>query len=492
MSSTPEESETEAAGEGGRPPDTRRSPATLEPPGGPDGPDRRDTSAVPGSRDTSAVPGPRDGSVTLDDAPLNRFHLKITALTFGANFSDGYHLGIVGIALTLIGPQMGLGAAWEGLLGASALLGIFAGSIVLGWAADRWGRQLLYLLDFLLIAVASAAQFFVTEPWQLFVLRLLIGFGIGADYALGPTLVAEFCPRRYRGGLLASLTAMWTVGYTAAYFFGNYLVGFGGESWRWLLASSALPAVFVLVMRIGTPESPRWLISKGRVEEARKVVARHIGPGIDFGQLLHRSEPAESFDYRELFRAQHRTHTLFGVLYYNCQVIPYFAIYTFLPLVLARVGLGGEDFLGNGLLNLFLLLGGVAGLWFVSRFSRRGFLVGSFVVMALALAPIGVWPHAPTVLLFPLFLVFTFTMSASSNLDQVYPPELFPTALRSSGVGLLNGLSRIGSAIGTFLLPLSLSAYGFPASMLALTALLVLGAVVSVAWAPETKGAALH
>ncbi|MER5441089.1 MFS transporter [Streptomyces sp. NPDC002790] len=428
---------------------------------------------------------------TLDDAPLNRFHLKITALTFGANFSDGYHLGIIGIALTLIAPQMHLGPVWQGLLGASALIGIFAGSIVLGWAADRWGRQLLYTLDFLLIAVASVAQFFVTGPTELFVLRLLIGFGIGADYALGPTLVAEFCPRRYRGGFLASLTAMWTIGYIAAYFIGNYVIGFGGDSWRWLLASSALPAVFVLLMRIGTPESPRWLISKGRIEEAKTVVAKYIGPNIDISGLLTRGQAEESYDYRELFRRRYRRNTLFGVLYYNCQVIPYFAIYTFLPVVMVRVGLADEEFLSNGLLNLFLLLGGLIGLWFVARFTRRGFLITSFFVMALALGVIGVWPDAPTLLLFPLFLVFTFTMSASSNLDQVYPPELFPTQVRSSGVGLLNGLSRVGSAIGTFLLPMSLSAFGFSASMIALTTLLVLGAVVSLAWAPETKNAHL-
>ncbi|WP_245980071.1 MFS transporter [Streptomyces diacarni] len=441
---------------------------------------------TPSPPDDAAVSSP--SLPTLDDAPLNRFHIKITALTFGANFSDGYHLGIIGIALTLITPQMGLGAAWQGLLGASALIGIFAGSIVLGWAADRYGRQRIYLLDFLLITVASVAQFFVTGPTELFVLRLLIGFGIGADYALGPTLVAEFCPRRYRGGLLASLTAMWTVGYIAAYFLGNYLVGFGGDSWRWLLASSALPAVFVLLMRIGTPESPRWLVSRGRVDEAKAVVAKHIGSGIDISPLLTRAQPEETHDYRELFRRRHRKNTLFGVLYYNCQVIPYFAIYTFLPTVMARLGLADEEFLSNGLLNVFLLLGGIGGLWFVARFTRRGFLISSFVVMSLALGVIGVWPSAPTLLLFPLFLVFTFTMSASSNLDQVYPPELFPTGVRSSGVGLLNGLSRIGSAMGTFLLPVSLSTFGFSTSMVALTGFLVLGAVVSVAWAPETSG----
>lgn len=83
-------------------------------------------------------------------------------------------------------------------------------------------------------------------------------------------------------------------------------------------------------------------------------------------------------------------------------------------------------------------------------------------------------------------------MSASSNLDQVYPPELFPTHLRSSGVGLLNGMSRIGSAVGTFLLPMSVDGIGFSASITALTAFLVLGAVVSFVWAPETKNVVLE
>ncbi|CAM04111.1 putative MFS transporter [Saccharopolyspora erythraea NRRL 2338] len=430
-------------------------------------------------------------AASFDDVPLNRFHLKITALTFGANFSDGYQLGIIGIALTLIAPQLGLGPAWQGLLGASALIGIFLGSTVVGWAADRMGRQRLYMLDFLLIAVASVLQFFVTGPVELFVLRLLIGFGIGADYALGPTLVAEFVPRRYRGGLLASLTAMWTVGYIAAFFFGNYLVGFGGDSWRWLLLSSAIPAIVVLLVRIGTPESPRWLVSRGRLHEAKAVVTRFIGARVDFDAFAAQHVPERRATYRELFGRRHWRNTAFGVLFYNCQVIPYFAIYTFLPLVLAKINLDGDEFLGDALLNLFLLLGGIGGLWLVAKLTRRGLTIGSFVVMALSLAPIGIWPDAPTALLFPLFLVFTFTMSASSNLDQVYPPELFPTELRSSGVGLLNGMSRIGSAIGTFLLPISFDSLGFSPTMVVLTAILAVGAVVSLAWAPETRGLAL-
>ncbi|WP_432850428.1 MFS transporter [Amycolatopsis sp. CA-161197] len=439
---------------------------------------------------TSSSPS-EAGATAFDDVPLNRFHLRITALTFCANYSDGYELGIISIALPLIASQLGFGTVWEGLLGASALIGIFLGSIVVGWAADKIGRQRLYTVDFLLIAVASAAEFFVTSPTQLFVLRLLIGIGIGADYALGPTLVAEFVPRKYRGGLLASLTVLWTVGYVAAFFLGNYVVSLGGESWRWLLASSSIPAIAVVLLRIGVPESPRWLLSQGRVDQARAVVRRLRGDVEAFEDLVRNHVSARRVRYRELFGKKYWRNTAFGTIFYNAQVVPYFAIYTFLPLVLLKMGVGEEDTTSDGLLNLFLLAGSLGGLWLVAKMSRRGLTIWSFVVLIATMAPMAIWPDAPTALLFPLFLVFTFTMSAAVNLDQVYPPELFPTDLRSSGVGLLNGLSRVGSAIGTFLLPLALDGIGFSPTMLILTLVLVGGLVVSLLWAPETKNSTM-
>ncbi|MFJ5288639.1 MFS transporter [Streptomyces sp. NPDC088348] len=229
------------------------------------------------------------------------------------------------------------------------------------------------------------------------------------------------------------------------------------------------------------------------MEEARAVVARYIGPNVDFESVrgTPQSETSSSGSYRDLFSHEQWRATTFGILYYNCQVIPYFAIYTFLPVVLAKFAMD-ESVTVDGLLTGFLFLGSVAGLWCVARFSRRAFVTGSFVVMALALGPMGLWPGGPKLLLFVLFLVFTLVMSAASNLDQVYPPELFPTPLRGSGVGLLNGLSRVGSAIGTFLLPLSIDHLGFATSMTILAGFLVLGAVVSAAWAPETAGAALE
>src|SRR6266568_2630010 len=149
------------------------------------------------------------GQITLDDVPLNRFHIKVTAFTTGGMFVDGYILGIIGIALAVWSPQIGLGATAEGLIGASALAGVFAGSVFFGWLTDRVGRKTMYLADLLVFVVGSAAQFFVAEAWQLIALRFVMGLAIGADYAIGAALLAEFLPKKQRGSLLASLNAVW-------------------------------------------------------------------------------------------------------------------------------------------------------------------------------------------------------------------------------------------------------------------------------------------
>ncbi|MET3291006.1 UNVERIFIED_CONTAM: putative MFS transporter [Brevibacillus sp. OAP136] len=422
-------------------------------------------------------------SILMDDAPLNRFHLRITALTFGSNFSDGYALGIIGMALTLLGTQMNLTPMWNGLLGSSALIGLFVGSLLLGWLSDRIGRQKIFLANFAIIGVASLLQFWVNDPTTLFLLRILIGIGLGGDYAVGSTLLAEFAPKKYRGFLLASLCVVWTVGYVASSVVGFYLEKLGPDSWRWMLASAAIPAFIVLILRIGTPESPRWLISMGRKEEAEKIVKKFVSPHavIDESAAMEKS-----LGFRDLFSKGLWKRTAFGSMFYVCNVIPYFAIYTFLPTILKSMGYD-ENFLIDLLLNLFLLLGGIAGLWLMEKFSRRGFTIYTFAILAITLLPLGTIDSSYKAFLITCFGVFTFVMSAASNLTLVYPAELFPTEIRASGVGLVTAFSRVGSAIGTFLLPVVLDGYGVGVSMIAMTLVLVVGVLVSVAWAPETK-----
>ncbi len=424
--------------------------------------------------------------IQIDDAPLNKFHLRITALTFGSNFSDGYALGIIGMALSLLGTQMNLSPVWQGLLGSSALIGLFFGSLLLGWLSDRIGRQKIYLANFAIITVASLLQFFTNDPVTLFVLRILIGLALGGDYAVGSTLLAEFAPKKYRGILLSALNVLWTVGYTLATLVGFYLEKTGPESWRWMLASGAIPAIIVLLLRIGTPESPRWLISVGREEEARQIVKKHIGPNVEIDDMIAESKQA-SYGFKDLFTRQIRLRTIFGSLFYVCIVIPYFAIYTFLPTILSQLGFE-ENFLVDTILNIFLLIGSIAGLWFTEKMTRRGFLIYSFAILTVTLFLVTVLPASMQTLILIAFAVFTFVMSAVSNLTLVYPAELFPTEVRASGVGVVTAVSRVGSALGTFLLPLM----SLTSSMLGMTAVLLIGVLSSIAWAPETARLSLN
>jgi MFS transporter, putative metabolite transport protein len=427
-------------------------------------------------------------TMTIDDAPLNGFHLRVVAYTTGGYFVDGYILGMIGIALALLAPDLGLGAVWAGLIGASALAGIFIGGLIFGWVTDRVGRQTMYVADLVVFVTASLLQFFVEGPLALFVLRLVMGIAIGADYAIGSALLSEFLPRRQRGRLLACLNAVWTVGFVAAYVAGYFMQDLGPEAWRWMLASSSVPAGVVLALRLGTPESPRWLLSKGRVEEARQVVKEYIHPDADIDELL--AERGNPTSYRKLFSRGLRKRTAFAGLFWFCQVVPYFAIFTFLPTVLEGLGIEGE-FSSEVLLNLFLFAGAIVGVVIMDMMPRRTFTIGSFALLAVIGAALGFFPRAPVPVILLLFSIFAFVIAAAADLESVYPAEIFPTEVRASGTGIAAAISRIGAAIGTFLLPTSVEQFGTGPTMLGATAVLLLGLALSVAWAPETRHVSL-
>jgi putative MFS transporter len=438
----------------------------------------------------AAGAAPAHGPISLDDVPLNAFHVKIAGLTFGAHFTEGFALGTIGYALASLNRQMPLDAFWMGMIGSSALMGIFVGSLIFGWLSDRMGRQKIFLLSFLIITAAAFAQFYVSSPFELCLLRVLIGFGMGGDFAVGHAILAEFSPRKHRGTLLGSFSVVWTIGYVVANVLGMHYADSSPDAWRWLLASAGVPALIVLILRMGTPESPRWLHGKGRVAEAKAIVLKHFGPNVtlDGGDDEH----AQSHGgFMRLFRKDLIRRTIFNCAFFVCLVIPYFAIYTFLPTILKAIHLN-DGSSTDLLLNGFLVLGALIGIWLTIKLSRRMFLIGSFAVTCASLIALSVLPESATLAMIVAFGIFTLTMSAFSNLVGVFPPECFPTEVRACGVGLAIACSRLGSAVGTFLLPLGILHLGFHATMMVLAAVLLIGMVVSIAWAPETKHLTLN
>lgn len=426
-------------------------------------------------------------TIRMDDLPLTRFHYRIAALTFGAHLTDGYVLGIIGFALISLKLQIPLTALQEGMIGGAALFGLFFGSLVLGWISDYIGRQKIFTFSFMLITLASFLQFFVQTAEQLFWLRVLVGIGLGGDYSVGHTMLAEFAPRRHRGVLLGAFSVVWTLGYVLANLIGHYFAASTPDIWRWLLASAALPACIITLLRWGTPESPRWLMRQGRFREAYLVVRKHFGPHVQLGDEMAVST---SRHIRTLFSARYWRRTAFNSLFFVCLVIPYFVIYTWLPTIMQTVGLD-HSLQANLLLNLLLVVGALVGLVLTQYCSRRGLLIGGFSILTLCLLALALVPLNKLALIFALFITFTATISAISNLVGVLPAESFPTDIRSLGVGFATAMSRLGSAIGTGLLPITLAAWGLQMTMLLLAGVLLIGLIVSILWAPETRGLTL-
>lgn len=273
---------------------------------------------------TAPTYGPK---IALDDAPLNRFHIKIAALTFGAHLTEGYILGSIGYSLNSMKQSLPMDTFWTGMLGSSALLGVFLGSLIFGCLSDKIGRQRVFLCSFLIITVASFLQFFVPSIAMLCLLRLIIGIGIGGDFAVGHAILAEIAPRKYRGVLLGSFSAIWTVGYVVANVLGMQFADASPDAWRWLLASACVPAFLVVILRKGTPESPRWLMSKGRSQEAQAIVTKHFGKNIEIRQEEPKDCVVNSGNFSRLFSRELIGRTFFNATFFVCLVIPYYAAY---------------------------------------------------------------------------------------------------------------------------------------------------------------------
>ncbi|MEM5453991.1 MFS transporter [Paraburkholderia phytofirmans] len=423
--------------------------------------------------------------ILLEDLPLRPFHVGVAFSGTGGQFSDGFVLGIIGIAVSMAAGPLHLDALWMGLLGAASLAGLFFGSMLAGPIADKYGRRTIFAFDMLLFAVVSAAQYFVTSPEQLLVLRLVLGFILGADYVVSKSLVTEYSPRRYRGRLLSVLAAAWAAGYVGAYLAGFAMRDIGPDAWRLMLAASGVPALLILPFRLIVPESPMWLMKRGRGDEALAIIHRKFGPEVMLSKQTMAPQQSRGA-WSELFSPRWRKNTIVGCVFYTCQVIPYFALGTFSPKVLEALQVK-DKFVGGLVYNILLFAGAVIGLLLIDKLSRRMFLIGTFYFAALALAVLAYASFGPigTMLAFGLFACI---LSAAANLEFVYPPELFPTHLRASGVGLAVASSRFGSAISTFLLPLAVQHVGIHAALGVCVAVLLVGGVFCHVLAPETGG----
>lgn len=419
--------------------------------------------------------------IYFEDLPLSKIHYKVAFGGIGGQFCDGYILGVVGIALALATTPLGLNTWWLGAIGAASLLGLFLGSLLTGLVADRIGRKPIFVWTMPLFAFISLLQFFADSALELFILRLILGFALGADYAVGISLVSEITPKKFRGKLLSAMMVGWVAGYSLAYCVGFFMQYFGNEAYRWILLSSAFPALLVAILRINVPSSPLWLMQVGKVDKAKVIVAKYFGSNV----LLHEHKTQEKGSYFELFNKKYIRNTAVGAVFYGAQVVPYFAISTFIPVILASLNVE-DPYLGGIIYNLFLFVGVLLGFYVINKISRRSFVVGSFYILSILSAILAAWSNIPQFMVITLISLFSCVLAGAGVLEFAYTPELFPTKLRGSGVGFVVASSRISGALGTFFLPFITKEYSTAVALWVVFATVLLAGIFCHFFAPET------
>lgn len=415
-------------------------------------------------------------------------HRKIMLWGSGGPFLDGYVLVIIGLALQQLTPELGLDSQWIGLVGAATLVGLFIGTALFGYIADIVGRKKMFMIDIIAIGVLSFATMFISSPIELVILRFLIGIVIGADYPIATSMVAEFSPTKKRAFTMGFIAAMWYVGATAANLVG-YLLYDVQDGWRWMFGSAIIPCLVILFGRFNLPESPRWLLKKGRVEECREIMHKFFGKDVEIN-----FEEAEETKYSKLFEPAYLKRIIFIGTIWSCQVIPMFAIYTFGPQIIELLGFteGRDAALGNIVISIFFMAGCIPAMYWLNSIGRRPLLIGSFGIMTASLALLGIVPDPSIWLIVAAFAVYAFFSGGPGILQWLYPNELFPTEIRASAIGAVMSFSRIGTIISTYALPVFMATYGISSTLLVGAAISLLGLVVSVFMAPETKGLTLE
>lgn len=432
-------------------------------------------------------------NISIEDVPLNRFHHLMTLRSGGGWVMDGYILSIVGVALMQLSEDLNLNDFWQGMIAASSLIGIAFGGFLGGALTDRLGRQKLYFVPPLIFITCSVAQFWVESREVLFALRFLIGIGVGIEYPVTGSLLVEFLPKDHRGPRLSFLVTLWYAGAALAYIAGNYLLANGGaEAWRLVMASPAVLGFLLLLVRLGTPESPRWLLGKGRSADAERIIQKVYGPAFSLRNLPE-LPPEKPLSFKRLLHSGYGKRMLFVAIFWTCSVTPVFAVYAFVPRVLQALNFTGSwASYGSIAITTLFVVGCVAATCLINIMGRRSLVIQSFLWASIALTGLGFYADGPAWLILLLFCSYAFFSGGTQVLQIVYPNEIFPTEIRAFAVGMGASLSRVGAATGTWLVPIALRSIGIGNTMFVAAAISLVGLLVSVALAPETRSMTLQ
>ena len=378
-----------------------------------------------------------------------------------------------------------------------ALWGTVIGAIFGGIPTNKWGRKKTLLAIGILYTLSAIGSALSNDPYVFAFFRFMGGLGVGASTIAAPAYISEIAPAKDRGRLVSLYQFNIVLGILVA-FFSNYLLsGIGDNDWRWMLGVQAIPAIIYTLFVITIPESPRWLISQSRVEEAKKVM-KIISPDQDSELLATQMEEDYADAPKEnIFMKKYRfpLTLAFLVAFFN-QMSGINAFLYYAPRIFGEAGLGEKTALlssiGIGIVNMVFTLVGVNLIDKVGR-KKLMFIVSIGYIISLGLVSMAFYFHW-TGLAIPIFL---FLFIASHAIGQgtiiwVFISEIFPNHLRASGQSFGSSTHWVLAAIIPSLIPTLFSTIGPGTVFLVFTIAMVFQLLFVIFMMPETKGTTLE
>ncbi len=448
---------------------------------------------------TDSVLKPAFGVLEFTPA-IRKFILLVSLVAALGGLLFGYDTAIISGAVPFIRDYFQLNPTMLGWAISVILVGCGAGALVAGTLAEAFGRRPVLIICALLFAISGLGAGASSSLRMFILFRLLGGLGVGAAAMVSPMYIAEMAPPRLRGRLVSLYQLAIVSGILLAYLANFLLAGTGAENWRYMFASQVIPALVFLGMLFLVPETPRWLVKKGRHADALKVLQRTTGNGAHLAleeiRVSFISEGSSTFN--ELFRARYFPVISIGIfIAVFQQVTGINSVIYYAPMILKETGLSTSGSLlqtmSIGLVNLLATFGAIS---MVDRVGRKRLLVYGSLIMGLSLTALAACFHAHyfshyMVLLALLIYVASFSASWGA-VAWVYLSEIFPNRIRGLALSVATLSLWLADFGITYTFPVMTARLGIANTFLCYALLCGLSLIYVVIKVPETRGRSLE
>lgn len=425
---------------------------------------------------------------TVGTGPFQRRLLGIFGLVWAA---DAMQVLAVGFTAASIAATFGLSVPQALQTGTLFFLGMLIGAALFGRLADRYGRRRVLLITVACDAVFGLLSVFAPSFAALLALRFLTGIAVGGTLPVDYAMMAEFLPPKNRGRWLVMLEGFWAVG-TIAVALAAWAASIAGiaDAWRWIFAATALPALIGIWLRFWVPESPLYLLKEGRADDAKRVLNQMLrtnGKAELSSDSAITLPPAATSSGLLAPDLRRRTLLILGIWFLVS--VSYYGVFTWMPAKLAGEGFGfvrGYGFLV--IVALAQLPGYALAAYGVETWGRRPTLIG-FLLLSAAGCALFVGAGSATVIGASILLM-SFALLGTWGALYAFTPELYPTELRGTGMGVAGAMARLGGLLAPSAVALVI-AQSFATAIALFAALLLVAAVAAFLIDAETRQAVL-